>query len=228
MLTDRRRFVAGALALAASSLVTERASADDAKDAQEFVNKAKATFQNFASDPAMTWFRGHVKDAHAVLIVPQLLKAGFIFGGSGGTGVLLAKDTKGSWSDPAFYTMGSVSWGLQIGGELAEVVMLVMTKRGINAFLSTKLQLGADVSVAAGPVGAGGQAATADIIQFSRTKGVFGGLTLEGALVAIRDSLNNAYYGKQVDPTDILVRRDVSNPQARSLVQTVAKIAGNK
>lgn len=228
MLTDRRKFLTGTLALTASSLVAGRAWADDAADARQVVDRARTTFQNFVADPNMTWFRGHVKDAHAVLIVPRLLKAGFIFGGSGGTGALLAKDASGRWSNPAFYTVGSVTWGLQIGGEVAEVVMLVMTKRGVDAFLSTKFKLGADASVAAGPVGAGGQVATADIIQYSRAKGVYGGLTLEGAVVGIRDSLNKGYYGKAVEPSDILIRRDVSNSQARPLIKSVAKAAGSK
>ncbi|NIR32423.1 MAG: lipid-binding SYLF domain-containing protein [Gammaproteobacteria bacterium] len=215
--------------MAATLFAVSHASArEEAKNARETVESARKTFENFAADPNMGWFRDHVKDAHAVLIVPQLLKAGFIFGGSGGTGVLLAKDANGRWSYPAFYSMGSVTWGLQIGAEVAEVVMLVMTKNGIDSFLSTKVQLGGDVSVAVGPVGAGGQAATADIIQFSRTKGVFGGLTLEGAVIGIRDSLNHAYYEHEVRPRDILVRRDVSNAHAQSLIETVAKVAAGQ
>jgi len=161
-----------------------------------------------------------------VFIVPQLLKAGFIFGGSGGSGVMLSRDkSSGKWSNPAFYTMGSVTFGLQIGGQAAEVVLLILTQKGMDAMLSTKFQLGGDVSVAAGPVGAGAQAATTDIIQFSRTKGVFGGLTLEGAVIAIRDKWNHAYYGKETSPLDILVKRTVRNKNAAALVQTVTKTA---
>lgn len=224
-----RRIATALLMLAAALFAAAHAVAqEEAKTARETVDSARKTFENFAADPNMGWFRRHVKEAHAVVVVPQLLKAGFIFGGSGGTGVLLAKDAGGQWSYPAFYSMGSVTWGLQIGAEVAEVVMLVMTKKGIESFLSTKVQLGADVSIAAGPVGAGGQAATADIIQFSRTKGVFGGLTLEGAVIGIRDSLNNAYYGQEARPRDILVRRDVSNAHAQPLIETVARVAAGE
>ena len=217
------------LMMTALAVIAMPVAADDKADAQQIVDEARKTVENFAADPDMVWFRDHAKDAQAVMIVPQLLKAGFIFGGSGGTGALLAHEAKdGSWTSPAFYTMGSVTWGLQIGGEAAEVVMLVMTKKGMDAFLSTKFQVGADVSVAAGPVGAGAQAATADIIQFTRTKGAFGGLTLEGSVVGIRDSLNHAYYGKEVRPTDILITRSVSNKQADPLIASLRKLAGGR
>ena len=214
-------------ALMALAGIATAVSADDKVDAQQTVDAATKTIQSFTADPNMDWFRNHMKEAKAVMIVPQLVKAGFILGGSGGTGVLVAHDAKhGSWTDPAFYTMGSVTFGLQIGGESAEVVMLVMSQKGIDAFLSNKFQVGADASIAAGPVGTGAQAATADIIQFSRSKGVFGGLTLEGALVDVRDSLNAAYYGKEVRPTDILITRSVHNKQADPLIASVGKAAG--
>ena len=226
MKSIRTNFIYCVLALTALAGIAVPAAADDKADAQQVVDGARKTIENFAADPDMVWFRDHVKDAKAVMIVPQLIKAGFIFGGSGGTGALLSHDAKhGTWTSPAFYSMGSVTWGLQIGGEAAEVVMLVMTEKGVDAFLSTKFQVGADASVAAGPVGAGAQAATADIIQFTRSKGAFGGLTLEGSVIDIRDSLNNAYYGKEVRPTDILVTRSVHNKQADLLIASLHKLA---
>lgn len=219
----------GAFILAVMAMFVSAVSiaAGQGKDAEDVVNNAKSAFENFAADPNMGWFRAHVKKAQAVLIVPQLVKGGFIFGGSGGTGALLAKDPEtGTWSYPAFYTMGSVTWGLQIGAEVAEVILLVMTENGLDSFLSTKFQLGGDVSVAAGPVGVGGQAATVDILQFARTKGVFAGLTLEGAVIGIRNKLNTAYYGKVVRPKDILIRRAVSNNQAQPLINSVTRVGG--
>ena len=207
-------FIIAALAFAAAPVSGQ---AEDKP--QDIVDGAVTTLNNFSSDPNMTWFQKHIKDARGVLIVPSLVKAGFILGGSGGNGVLLAQipDTNGKWSYPAFYTMGSGTFGLQAGVEKAEVVLLVMTEKGMNAMLSTKFQLGADASVAAGPVGAGAQAATADILQFSRSKGVFGGLTVEGAVIAVRDQWNQAYYGKAVQPTDILVKHTVQSAGADPL-----------
>lgn len=209
------RFAAAVLLLAFS---TSAVWADDRTDAETLVTEAQATFRDFINDPDLTWFRDNVGRAKGILIVPQLVKAGFILGGSGGSGVLLTEMGDGrTWSYPAFYTMGSLTGGLQIGAEVAEVVMLVMTSKGLDAFLSTKVQLGADASVAAGPVGAGAQAATADVLQFSRAKGLFGGLTVEGAVVGVRDSLNKAYYGRAVRPVDILINHEVVNPQADAL-----------
>jgi len=220
--------VFGMMAASVFAFGAVQAWADTAKDkaeAEKVVNDATKTINNFAADPDMTWFRSHVKNAKAVFVVPSLLKAGFIFGGSGGTGVVLARDGQ-VWRGPSFATAGSVSWGLQAGGSVAEVVMMAMTDKGKDALLSNKFQAGAEASVAAGPVGAGAQAATTDIVQFSRSKGVFGGLSLEGSTIAVRDSLNQAYYGKAVTPVDILVKGDVTNPQAAHLVQAVTAKAG--
>ena len=221
--------VFGMLAASVFALGAVQASAaspaKDKAEAEKVVNGATKTINNFAADPNMTWFRDHVKNAQAMLIVPSLVKAGFIFGGSGGTGVVLARDNQ-VWRGPSFATAGSVSWGLQAGASDAEVVMMAMTDKGKNALLSNKFLAGADASVAAGPVGAGAQAATTDIVQFTRSKGVFGGLSLEGSVIAVRDSLNLAYYGKAVTPVDILVKGDVTNPQAASLIKAVTAKAG--
>jgi len=145
--------------------------------------------------------------------------------------VLLARDAKTrSWHGPAFYTIGEASFGLQAGGTASEVVLLAMTDRGVTAFLSNSLKLGADAGVAVGPVGAGAAAATAnlsaDIISFSRSKGLYGGVSVDGAVVATRDSLNEAYYGKQANSTDILVHHAVKNPQAAGLIESVSEAAG--
>lgn len=132
----------------------------------------------------------------------------------------------------AFYTIGGASFGLQAGGTASEVVLLAMTERGVTAFLSNSLKLGADVGLALGPIGAGAAAATAnlsaDIISFSRSIGLFGGVSLDGAVVATRDGLNEAYYGKKVNATDMLVQRNVKNRQADGLKQRVRQAAAGK
>ncbi len=204
-------------------------AADDKTDAAALVSSAQMTFQNFVSDPNMGWFRDNLGDAKALVIVPELYKAGFIFGASGGNGLVLAKDKlTEAWSYPSFYMMSSVTGGLQIGGEVAEVIMLVMTETGMNSLLGTKVQLGGDVSVAVGPVGAGAQAATVDILQFTRTKGIFGGLTLEGAVITPRDDLTRAFYGKPSDPVDVLIRHNVMNKNANNLRELVFQTVSEK
>ena len=212
------------LALSALALGSWQAFAGDEKaEAVKTVNGAVTVLKHFSADPNMTWYREHIGQAKAVLIIPTLVKAGFVFGGSGGTGVVMARDEKtNTWKGPSFATAGSVSWGLQAGGSAAEVVMIALTDKGKAALLSNKFQAGADASVAAGPVGAGAQAATTDIVQFTRTKGLFGGLSLEGSVIAVRDSLNEAYYGKPVSPVDILVSGEVQNPQAKNLIKELA------
>ncbi len=185
--------------------------------AQELVDRSVIVLKRFLTDPQMEWFRQHIKEAKGVMIIPQLIKGGFFIGGSGGSGVLLVRDPKYGWSYPAFYLIGSVSFGLQIGGEVSEIVLLVTTQKGIDALLSTAVKLGGDVSVAAGPVGMGAKAQIADILAFGHSKGAFAGVSIEGAVIKPKDSWNKAYYGRPVRPVEILVLHKVSNPQADKL-----------
>ena len=204
------------------------AAANDMQKAQGTVDKARVTFQNFMNDPNYTWIHQNMDRARGILIYPQVLKGGFIFGGSGGTGVLVVRDQgTGNWSEPAFYTMGSVTFGLQIGGEAAEVIVVAMTEKAIDSLLSSSFKLGGDTSIALGPVGIGAKAnmdlpsVTADFVSFARSKGLYAGLNLEGAVIGVRDSLNKGYYAKSVVPADIVVRRDVTNPRAAQLQESL-------
>jgi lipid-binding SYLF domain-containing protein len=199
--------------------------ASDAEDAQAIVEKARITFGEFLRDDNYKWMRDHLKDAKGMLIYPQVLKAGFIFGGSGGTGVLLSKEGKtGDWSNPAFYTMGSVSFGLQIGGESAEVVLLVMSQKGMDSLLTSKFRLGGDASIALGPVGGGAKSdITTDFLSFSKSKGLYAGLNLDGSYIDVRDNLNKAFYGKDATPADIIVKQSVRNKAADPLREELKK-----
>jgi len=203
------------------------ALANDATDARHLVDKARLTLDSFDKAKDMSAFRDLLKDAKGVFIAPQILKGAFIVGASGGSGVFMVRGAATQeWSQPAFYTIGSASFGLQIGGQASEVVLLAMTDRGVTALLSNSVKLGADIGVAAGPVGVGASAATAnlsaDILAFARSKGLFAGISLDGAVVAVRDSLNNAYYGTPVSPTDILVKRTVMNRHSDRLISAIS------
>jgi lipid-binding SYLF domain-containing protein len=224
--------VAAALLAATAVVRPEPAMADDAQDARHMVEQALLTFENFMADkdfePSV---RSLVKRAKGVLIYPQVLKGAFIFGASGGSGVMLAYDEKaGKWGGPAFYTIGEASFGLQIGGKVSEVILVALTDRGVASLLSTSTKLGVDVGIAVGPVGAGAEAATAnlsaDLVSHSRSKGLYAGISLEGAIVAVRSSLNQAYYGREVIPTAILIQHEVTNPHADGLVGAVSRAAG--
>ncbi|MGF1529200.1 MAG: lipid-binding SYLF domain-containing protein [Candidatus Competibacterales bacterium] len=200
--------------------------ADEAKDAAsaaEVVARAETTLGNFLSDPDTGAARDVLRRAKGAFIVAEVVKAGFIFGGSGGTGVLLAKDeATGEWSSPAFYSFGTASIGLQAGVQVSEILMLVMTEKAMDAMLSGEFEIGGNITATAGPSGGGASRdITADFVGFNRSKGVFGGLTLDGAVVQPRDTLNKAYYGEAVSPADILVRRNVP-AKAPSLRQALA------
>ena len=214
------------------------ALADDRQEATGLVEKARLTLESFISDNNMGAFRDLLKKADGVLIAPELLKGAFIVGASsvgvsGGNAVFLARDKKtGEWSDPAFCTIGGASFGPQIGGEASEVILLAMTGRGVNSLLANSVKLGGDVDIAVEPVGMGAAAATAnrsaDILSFSRSKELYGGISLDGAVVAVHSGLNQAFYSKAVSSTDILIRHDVTNPEAKSLVENLSKSAAQK
>lgn len=212
--------------------VAKPASADDAQDARQLVEKARLTFESFQADPQMgPNLRALVGRAKGVMIYPQALRGAFLFGASGGNGVFLTRQ-QGShtWAGPAFYSFGEASFGLQAGGEVSEVVLVALTDKGVAALLSTSGKLGANASVAVGPVGVGAEAATAnlsaDLVSYSRNQGLYAGISLEGAVVSPRDKLAHAYYGREVTPTQILVQREVDNPQAAGLVAAVSRVAG--
>ena len=210
---------------------TTLASAADMSKLNALVDKARITVESFTDDPGMQWLREHLKDAKGIIIVPVLLKAAFFFGGGAGDCVLLARNEKtGEWGYPAFYTIGDVSFGLQIGAKTSEVIMVVRTQKGLEELYTSSFNLGADTTIALGPVGAGAKAATApslsaDYLSFSRSKGIFAGLSLKGAYVRSSADMNSTYYNKSVRPTDILVKHNVRNPKADKLREAVAKIA---
>ena len=198
-------------------------------DEKQLVEKAQQTIESFMNDPNLTWFQEHVKDAKALLIIPQQLRAAFIVGADGGSGVLVAHDeTAGKWSEPVFYTVGGLSMGFQIGGDVSEVVLLAMTQGAVDSLYTSSFKLGGDASIAAGPYGAGVEGATsenldADFLSFSRSKGAYAGLSFEGSLIYTDDDANEAYYGKKVRPADVLVAHSVTNSHSSALRQSVAQ-----
>ncbi len=200
-----------------------------ATDQELLVDKARITFEGFLNDPDMDWFREHLKDIRGIVIVPQFIKGAFFIGGSGGSGILFARDEKThAWSEPAFVILGGASIGLQIGGQASELILLVFTQKGVDSMVSTTLKLGADASVAVGPVGRGIEGSTAanlsaDLLSFTKTKGLFAGMSVEGATIAARDSWNTAYYNQKTKAIDVLIRRNVSNPHSKTILSVLEK-----
>jgi len=226
-LSVRNLSILGAFGVLAS-LVGCVTNPDTRAGTEQELRTVNATLSDFQRDPNMTWFRDHLRDARAVIISPSVTRAGFVFGGSGGEAVVLSRDpATRQWVGPAFYNMGAGSVGFQIGVDVSEVIMLVMTEKAVNALLSSSFKLGGDISVAAGPVGAGaGSNITADVISFARAKGVYAGISLEGAVIAPDNKANDAFYGRPASPVDILVRRNVESPASLSLRQSLARVPG--
>jgi len=192
----------------------------------KLVEDARTTLSNFIRDPDQTWIQDNLNRARAVLIAPQVVRAGFIFGGSGGRGVLVARDGR-TWVGPSFYDLATASVGFQAGVDVSEVIIVVMTEKGFNSLMATSFKIGGDASIAAGPVGAGARSTvTADLISFTRAKGVYGGLNLDGTVVSTNVPWNDAYYGgNNVLPPDILMRKTVKSPKASALLTEIARAA---
>ena len=128
----------------------------NATDQKQLVDNAKHTIESFMDDPQLTWFQDHVKDAKALLIIPQLLKGAFIFGAEGGSGVLIVRDQDANnWSNPAFYVLGGLSFGFQWGGQASEVIIMARTDGAVEHLYTSSFKFGGDASIAAGPYGAG-------------------------------------------------------------------------
>jgi SH3 domain-containing YSC84-like protein 1 len=215
--------VAFAVALALAPASAQAATRRSLSEQQELVNRARATFARFREDPGLTGFREHEGDALAFLIIPRAVRVGLLFGGSGGPGVVVARNGR-SWNGPSFYSVGTASFGLQAGVDVSEIVVAVMTPRGLNTLLSGHTRLGVDASVAAGPAGIGAGRAprpTADFVYYSRAKGLYGGATLEGAVIRPDSEWNAAYYRGTATPREILIAGSLRNTGSRRLLATV-------
>ena len=211
---------AGGLALAGCGVTPETRTATN-----EQVKSAQATLETFRADPQMQWFREHLKDARGVLISPRIVRAGFILGGSGGEALLLAREGR-NWIGPAFYNIGTGSIGLQIGAEISEVIVLVMTEKAFDSLMSSKVALGGEASVSAGPVGIGtGYDITTDTVSFVKSKGAYAGLNLDAAVITPDPAANAAFYGRTASAADVLVRKTVSSPEAASLQRSLSEMS---
>jgi len=212
----------GALLVSVLMACLFSASSVQASEAEELVSKSRFAAQRMVKDKDFEFMLPYLKEAKGVLIIPQLIKGGFVVGAEGGSGVLMVRGSDGTWSSPAFYTLVAGSLGLQLGGQVSETIFTLMSEGAVEAMLNHEFKLGADISVAAGPLGAGleGSSTTnlnADIIAFSKVAGLFGGGAIEGGKIIIRDELNADYYASGATPREIVIDRRFSNAEANSL-----------
>jgi lipid-binding SYLF domain-containing protein len=189
------------------------------RDARELVAQSDAVLYEFLQDPNVKWLRKHLAKARGILIVPQMFRGTFLIGKSGGPGVLLARDpVSEKWSYPGFYTIDSVSTGLQIGADASEIILLIMTEQGMKAMLRPEFTITSRSLVAAGPNGDERSQLSADILAYGRSmKGIISGVSLTGSVITPQSALTTAFYGRTVSMEDVLVHQRVSNYKAGSL-----------
>jgi lipid-binding SYLF domain-containing protein len=203
------------------------AFADSAReDTVERLDKSVDVLHSIMATPDKGIPEEVLTGAKCMLIVPNLIKGGFIFGGKHGRGVASCRTSSG-WSAPAFVSIGGGSWGLQIGVEGVDLVMLVMNDRGLQHLLSSKFELTGEGSVAAGPVGRHASAGTdwklnTEVLTYSRSKGAFAGLTLEGAVVEQDNDSTHAIYGKHMQFRNILSGKTSTPRRADAFVRAVS------
>ena len=215
----RRYLIAAVLALLP---LLSAAPARAQGEVQALVDRSTLALEGMMAPGASENAESMLQKARAVLICPRVFKAGFIIGGSGGDCVLVARAANGTWSYPAFFEIGSASVGLQLGLKDSELLLMVMTDKGLNALLSSHVKLGADASVAIATLGGGVEGATttavgADILAYSRSRGAFAGLSIEGSVLTARPTWDQVYYGRQVDTRAVVIQMAVSNPGADPL-----------
>ena len=195
---------------------------------QHLVDSSTLSLEDMMGGSEGTQAQNFLRKAKAVVICPDIFRAGFILGGEGGSCVMSARLSDGSWSDPAFYSMGSASLGFQAGIQSAELMMLVMTNGGLNALLNSQFKFGADAGLTVATLGAGvsgamSTAIDADIISFSKSQGLYGGISLSGAILSNDSGKEQKYYGQQLDARQIVVGGQGSNPGANPLKTLLAR-----
>jgi len=201
------------------------------QDSTERLRNAGAVLNEIMSAPDKGIPEEVLDNAKCIVVVPNLVKGGFVFGGKHGRGVASCRTSTG-WSAPAFISVGGGSWGLQIGVEGVDLVMLVMNEAGLQHLLSSKFQISGEGSAAAGPVGRHASAGTdwkmnTELLTYSRSKGAFAGLTLEGAVVEPDEDSTIAIYGKDKHFRDILMG-SVTAPSSADPFLAAVKSASHK
>jgi SH3 domain-containing YSC84-like protein 1 len=208
-----RRSLGGLLTLGMGAAVlgtaaSKLAYAAPTSDQIELVRKSNAVLDEARHDPQFGNSADLFQTARGVMVVPNLVKGGFFVGGEGGNGVLMARHGN-QWSHPAFYTLASASFGLQIGLEVAEVVLFVMSGRALNAWMQDEVKLGGQAGLTVLVVGSNASAAATthanvDVVAWAKSKGAYAGLTLEGSIIKPRNEWNTAYYGRPITPVQVM------------------------
>jgi lipid-binding SYLF domain-containing protein len=211
-------------------LSTNAALAFNRNSEVERLNNSAMILQEIMAAPDKGIPEEVITNAKCIAVIPNMLKAAFGIGGAFGKGVASCRNANG-WSAPAFFTLKGGSFGFQIGGQAADIVMLVMNERGMNGLLQSKVKLGADASVAAGPVGRHADASTdwklrAEVLTYSRTRGLFAGISLNGAALSQHKDDTREFYGHMIPFRTILLGQIASPRDASRWQGALVKYAG--
>jgi lipid-binding SYLF domain-containing protein len=203
----RAKFLSGA-ALLAVTMVAAPVTARAQSSQQVTIDGARKVLNDLRHDKAFGNAAQLMRQAKAVFIVPKLIKGGFIVGGEGGNGVLMAHN-HGGWSDPAFYAIGAASFGLQAGLQQSEMIMLIMTQKGLDGVLRDNFKIGAQagisvVTLGSGVEGAIGGASPPDVVVWSSSTGLYGGLTVDGSVIRSEPNMDSEFYGRTVTSHEVL------------------------
>ena len=201
------------LAISIQSTSGQGSKAEERDRAQ----KAAVAFQEVMSAPDQGIPQELLDRAYCIAVFPSVKKGGFIVGGQYGKGLISCRRAQGSWGSPAYFTIGGGSFGLQIGGQAVDLVLLVMNKSGVDGLLQDKFEIGAGAAVSAGPVGRNTHISTdvllkSQIISYSRSRGLFGGLELKGAMITQDKTANKDIYGQEISAREIIVDGKVRTP----------------
>lgn len=195
---------------------------------QALVDRSTLAAQEMLNEHDGTDAQKVLRQARATMICPQVFQAGFMFGGQGGDCVLVARDGGGSWSNPAFYGLGSGSFGFQAGIQDSEIMFMILTDKGLRAVMDDQFKLSADASGVLVKWGGGVEGATtgavgADIVGFIRSRGLYAGISLTGSLLTAKSSWNRLYYGKETAAQQIVISMEANNPGATPLREVLGR-----
>lgn len=216
-----------AVAIALLSMASMSWASDTRQDVANRLESAGQVLNSIMAAPDKGIPNEVLESAKCIAVVPTLIKGGFIFGGEGGMGVASCKTAHG-WSAPTFFNIGGGSWGLQIGAENVNLVMVFLNKKGMDRLMESKVQLGAGASVAAGPVGRHASANTnwkmnTEILTYSRAHGVFAGLTLHGAVITENKDDMKTVYGAGTSPRSVLTGKEKTPAIADPFVDSIRR-----
>ncbi|MGI6038300.1 MAG: lipid-binding SYLF domain-containing protein [Limnochordia bacterium] len=202
-----------------------------AQQVDQQITKAAQTLREVAEQSDAATMVSILQKSKGVAIIPSMVKAGFGLGGQYGKGIFLERDERGNWYGPAFIGIRGMSYGLQIGVQSVALVLVIANERGLESFHGGNFKLGGDVSIAAGPLGRRGEVGTdlqleASIYSYSISRGLFAGVSLEGAQVYLDGEMNEAYWGESLEPEAIYSQK-ATDPRIRQVIEALEQLINN-